>query len=124
MLYLLLLACTGTPDSTTPIKTETMACGTLACKATEVCLEESYPPECENRTDTGVDCPEGTTASMCGGAGFPCCCGPAPEMTYACVDASACGNTCDCIECPTGKACIPVGSESSGVFLCEELPMP
>ncbi len=120
-LLLLLLACTASKPTDDSVG---QSCGLLNCNAAESCLQESYEPTCENRTDTGAPCPEGTTASMCGGAGIACCCEPPPEMTYQCVDATACGNTCDCISCPGDKACISVGSESSGVFLCEELPKP
>ncbi|MDP2316381.1 MAG: hypothetical protein Q8P41_26015 [Pseudomonadota bacterium] len=125
MIHLLLLLA-GCPPTDTPEDTATLACGTLTCTGAEVCIQESYEPECENRTDTGAACPEGTTASMCGGAGIPCCCGAAPEQTYSCHDAGTCGDTpaCDCLGdvCPEGKECMGSGSES--VFTCSEPPKP
>lgn len=122
MTFLLLLLCCTVAE--TKDDSSGKSCGSLSCKPGESCLQESYPPACENRADTGTPCPEGTTATLCGGAGIACCCEPPPEMTYQCIDATACGNSCDCISCPEGKACTTVGSQTSGVFLCEELPMP
>jgi hypothetical protein len=127
---LLLLFFAGCPPAKTPPDTAGgVACGSaLTCGADEVCVQENYPADCENRTDTGAACPEGTTATRCGGAGMPCCCGPTPDPSYQCYAPSGCGDvaTCDCVSaaCPSGKACTAVGSETSGLFLCEELPVP
>lgn len=123
MRLLLVLILAGCP----PTKRDTGApCGEEACGLTQVCLQESFPPECQNRDDTGAACPDGTTATRCGGAGIPCCCGPAPALAEACLDAPACGATptCDCLGdvCPDGKECHTTGD--ARVFLCEELPKP
>jgi hypothetical protein len=136
-LLLLALVLVGCPDPK-PVDTDTsveagveagVACGTeLTCEAAEVCVQEAFEPACTPLTDSGATCPEGTTETMCGGAGQPCCCEPAPEMTYRCYAPSGCGDapTCDCVSaaCPSDKACMSVGSETSGVFQCEALPKP
>lgn len=131
MSELLLLLLAGCPDSEPPSDSSgaDFACGdTLTCTSTQVCVADHYPAECEDRTDTGAPCPEGTTATRCGGAGMPCCCEPAPEPIYRCEDASACGDTptCDCLGevCPASLACMSQASESGRTFVCEELPKP
>lgn len=79
MMLLLLLACPPTKtDDTSTTDTTPFACDALSCAETDLCVRQDYPAECTNREDTGAACPEGTTATMCGGAGIPCCCEPAP----------------------------------------------
>ncbi len=102
--------------------------GTFTCEGGKVCLQQSFAPDCTAHSDTDGACPDGTTEAMCGGDGHPCCCAPPPDMTFTCIDAGTCGDvpTCDCLGevCPRGKECIGVGAEASGVFLCEEPPVP
>lgn len=121
---LLLFACT----SGSPKDSGAISCGELSCEGETVCLRETYSPECVNRVDTAEPCPEGTTPSMCGGAGIPCCCEPAPAATYQCVSASACSAepACDCLGevCPEDKECTSVSSPTSGLFSCDELAKP
>lgn len=126
MLSFLLLLLAGCPNPE-PTDSSSIACGTaLTCTGSDVCVEQIDPAVCENREDTGVACPDGTTASQCGGAGLACCCGPTPDPTWQCWDAAACGDapTCDCVvdACPSGMGCAEV--EASGVFQCEELAKP
>ncbi len=129
---LILAACTGHPatDGTTrDTDVPAIACGAaLTCTGGKVCVEESEPPVCEARQDTDAPCPEGTTESLCGGAGYACCCGPTPPMTYQCYAPTGCGDTvrCDCVAaaCSEGKWCTGVSSETSGIFLCEDPPVP
>lgn len=129
MLPALLLILTGCPAPPPTDTTAGIPCGTtLTCTGDDVCVEQLDPPDCADREDTGVACPEGTTPSQCGGAGLPCCCGPTPEPTWQCWDATACGDapTCDCVAdaCPSNMTCTASGSETSGVFQCEEPAMP
>jgi hypothetical protein len=120
---LLVLLLGGCPPTTTDA-----TCGELTCTGGEVCLQESYEPECTNREDTGAACPDGTTATMCGGAGMPCCCGPDPARTSACIDPGACGATptCDCLGdiCPEGKMCVEQAADGGTELLCEPMPKP
>jgi len=119
MLLFLLLACP--PVKTDDTAVTPISCGTALCAATEVCVAESYSPTCESRSDTGASCPEGTTPTLCGGDGHPCCCGPTPAATYAC---QACGEapSCECVVCPAEKACS--ASASVREYICEELAVP
>ena len=123
LLFLLLAACSdGAPDDT-----EAIACGdTLRCTGDAICLQESFEPTCEDAPGEDPTCPEGTTLAMCGGDGHACCCGPRPEPRWACAVPTACDGaaTCDCVECPQGKECSTVGSETSGVFSCDEPAVP
>lgn len=126
LILLLAVACSTTPstDGADPI-----VCGPeLTCTGDRICLQERFPPTCTDRQDTDVACPEGTTESMCGGDGHPCCCGPTPANTYQCLDASTCGAvpTCDCVgeACPSEKQCSSLVSETSGMFTCEDWPVP
>ncbi len=126
---LLLLAGCPAPTPADTADTAGIACGdTLMCTGAAVCVREGYEPTCENVTDTAAECPEGTTASHCGGDGHPCCCGPMPDPTFQCYEPSGCGDTptCDCVEaaCPADKACSSLISETSGMFSCDELPKP
>jgi len=122
----------GCPD---PDKADTdpavtgVACGAeLTCDVNEVCIRTAYEPACTPLTDTAATCEEGTTYTRCGGDGQPCCCEPAPEMTYRCYAPTGCEGTptCDCVQsgCPVDLACMSVGSETSGVFQCEALAKP
>lgn len=117
---LLLLACVLTPDSTDPV-VATVACDTLSCGTDEVCIVEEYEPACENLYDTGMSCPEGTTLTMCGGAGIACCCEPPPPASYSCASCTS-EPSCDCVTCPADKACEATGT--TGTFRCAELPKP
>ncbi|MES2638391.1 MAG: hypothetical protein V4850_02885 [Myxococcota bacterium] len=126
--FLLLVGC-PTADKPDSSDTDPLACGeALTCDATAVCVRDSHEPDCEDRADTGAPCPEGTTASMCGGAGMPCCCGATPEPTYRCYEAGTCGEspTCDCLGavCGESEGCSSVGSETSRLYACDELPKP
>ena len=124
MLLFLLLACPPSKqDDTGATTTEPLVCDTLSCSGTDLCVQTLLPAECTNREDTGVACPEGTTPSMCGGAGIACCCEPAPDPTWEC---QACGATpsCDCVTCTAGTECMERASASGREFVCEELPMP
>lgn len=117
---LLLLACVLTPDSKDSTGTP-LACDTLTCGGDEVCVVEQYEPVCQNLDDTAGACPDGTTRSMCGGAGIPCCCEPTPAPTYSCAECSG-EPSCDCVTCPADKACEATGT--AGTFQCAELPKP
>ncbi|MBK9001117.1 MAG: hypothetical protein IPM35_35800 [Myxococcales bacterium] len=100
------------------------SCGSLGvCVAGTACVEEVFEPTCENLTDPNADCPAGKTKSMCGGAGFPCCCDPPPESQYACQPTTACKGSvdCSCITCPSNKMCTPT---AAGPFRCEDPPKP
>jgi hypothetical protein len=124
MMLLLLLACPPTKtDDTSTTDTTPFSCDTLSCAETDLCVRQDYPAECTNREDTGAACPEGTTATMCGGAGIPCCCEPAPVSTFTC---QACGDTpsCECVTCESGTDCMEQASTSGREFVCEELAMP
>jgi hypothetical protein len=128
LLLPLLAACLGTPpDSSGETAGAPLACGAaLSCEADDVCVAERYEPACDARADTGAACPDGTTATLCGGDGHPCCCAPAPEETYTCQGAAACGDTpsCACVTCPGDKACTERASETGREFVCEELAKP
>jgi hypothetical protein len=119
---LLLVACDGGDPA------GGIACGdALTCTGREVCVRESAPADCQALDgDSDASCPEGTTETMCGGAGYPCCCGPTPEPTWTCVVPDGCGGepTCECVPCEDGKQCTSVGSETSGVFSCDDPPAP
>lgn len=128
LLLLVLVACAG-PATTDDTGTGPIACGAaLTCGGGAVCVQEAFAPSCQTRLDTAVACPEGTTESMCGGAGMPCCCAPAPPMTYRCYEPAGCGTVpaCDCVQaaCSPDKQCMGVTSETSGIFRCEEPAAP
>lgn len=112
MLSLLLLLACGAPD---------VACDTLTCTGGAVCVATRAPPVCEDLVGEGT-CPEGTTETMCGGDGHPCCCGPTPAPVFACLDGCGATPSCDCVTCDEGLECQAQGTE--GVFACEELPVP
>ncbi len=121
LLLLLLLGCPTNGSDDSPAS---LACGTsLTCTGQQVCVREDYVPECGTRADTGVDCPEGTTPSQCGGAGVPCCCGPLPDPTYQCYEPTGCDEapTCDCVAdaCPADKMCSAV-LDTTRQFACAE----
>jgi hypothetical protein len=122
MLLLLLVACPlgKEPSDSEPVGD--LACGALTCGGEEVCVETFLPASCQNLTDTGDACPEGTTRTLCGGAGFPCCCEPAPDPTWAC---QTCAGTpsCDCVTCEGSQACTASGA-GERQFNCENLPKP
>ena len=105
-----------------------IACGkALTCSGAEVCVEVTYEPgNCTPLGDPNGKCPTDKFQTFCGGAGGVCCCDPPPPTTYSCNPGSGCAGavTCQCITCPDSKMCTPVGSETSGVFRCEEPPKP
>jgi hypothetical protein len=123
VLALVVIGClpaTPTPPGDPP------RCGpTLACRGDEVCVQQTYEPSCDERLDTGADCPEGTTPSRCGGVGYPCCCGDAPEPTWSCVAPIDCDGevTCACLPdaCSEG-ACEPTLDPDA--FVCAPLAKP
>lgn len=117
---LFFLACVLTPDSKDTAESP-VACDTLTCSGTDVCVMEEHEHVCQTLEDTAAGCPDGTTATMCGGAGIPCCCEPTPAPTWSCA---ACGEvaSCDCVTCPGDKVCEATGTE--GTFRCAELPKP
>lgn len=114
----LLLACgrdTSTPE-------DAFACGGASCPQDTLCVETTYDPSCVDLTDTGSACPDGTTRTLCGGAGLPCCCGEAPAPTYTC---QACYGTpsCDCVTCDDGKMCGGTGQDAR-LFVCASPDVP
>ena len=86
-----------------------------------VCVVTLAPPTCQDLPAEGA-CPEGTTETMCGGAGQPCCCAPAPAPAYECV--AGCGDTpsCDCVTCADSLECQPWSVPYT--FSCEALAVP
>jgi hypothetical protein len=84
-------------------------------------------PSCSPAPDDAGTCPDGTTASLCGGIGYACCCAPPPPPTYACVKAGGCSGerTCEClgITCPDGKMCLGQGGKPDE-FHCIPAPQP
>lgn len=103
-------------------------CGAaLTCTGADVCVEEVYEPtNCAPLTAPDVACPTDKLQTFCGGAGEICCCDAPAPSTFTCDAGSGCGATvdCACLTCPMGKQCTAVGSETSGVFRCEEPPKP
>ena len=102
-------------------------CGdALTCDAGDVCIVEPNEPECTN-LGKGETCPEGTTEQICGGAGFPCCCGPTPPPDYRCVSGAPCGGelpTCECLDpCTGGDECIAVAINEY-TFQCQAPALP
>lgn len=118
-MWLLLLGCLTSPSPEDSVRG--LACDSRSCGAGNVCLVESYEPACTNLADTGETCPDGTTRSMCGGAGIPCCCGATPDETFSCATCDG-EPSCDCVTCPGDKAC--EATTEAGVFRCAELPKP
>lgn len=125
-----LLACDDKSDGdSSTTATGALSCGSaLRCADSEVCIEQTHPEVCTDRSDTAEECPEGSTATRCGGIGTPCCCEPAPDSTYRCYDASLCAEpaTCDCAAaaCEESSGCAAVGDDASRLFRCEQLAMP
>lgn len=105
-----------------------IACGAqLTCTGADVCIEEVYEPtNCAPLIPPDVACPGDKFQTFCGGAGEICCCDAPAPSTFTCDAGTACGGTvdCSCLTCPMGKQCIAVGSETSGMFRCEEPPKP
>jgi hypothetical protein len=105
-----------------------IACGTqLTCTGSDVCIEEVYEPtNCTSLMPPDVACPGDKLQTFCGGAGEICCCDAPAPSTFTCDAGAGCGATvdCTCLTCPMGKQCIAVGSETSGMFRCEEPPKP
>lgn len=137
LLLLALSACSGDGDSTvkptddsvtrtTDSTAEPVACGpTLSCERGAVCVQENFEPVCIDRPDT-AGCPDGTSESMCGGDGHPCCCEPEADPRFRCVASRGCDAepACDCLGdvCPANKECM--ASADPGLFICEALAVP
>lgn len=105
-------------DSGTP------TCGSAgSCSVGTTCVEEVFEPACENLNDPSAECPAGKTKSICGGAGFECCCDPPPKSQYSCQPTTACKGSvdCSCITCPNGKMC---QATAAGPLRCEDPPKP
>jgi hypothetical protein len=112
-------------DTTSSTETggESFACGDIDCAADQACLTFGQQPMCENKQDD-QPCPEGTTETLCGGAGIPCCCGPTPASIYQCTATTECGEIVDC-GC-LAEVCTPQcwATADAKVFICEEGPAP
>ena len=120
LLLPLLFGCPGEKDTGGAI-----ACGaSLTCTSPAVCVRQDIEAVCENREDTATPCPDGTTESMCRGAGIACCCEPTPASTYSCFETSSCSDPigCDCVEaaCSESTDC----EAGDGFYVCHALPMP
>jgi hypothetical protein len=100
-------------------------CGAGVCTGGDVCRVLPIAPECSNLPD-GESCPEGTTETLCGGAGTPCCCGETPPPVEECMAPLGCEGappSCTCLEpsfCPEGRWCLDTATP--GRVLCEEPP--
>jgi hypothetical protein len=110
---------TGEAGSGTP-------CGEgLVCESGEVCVVVPLAPSCTVKEAETDLCPMGTTDSLCGGAGLPCCCEPAPPPTRSCVEAPGCVDApaCGCLPdvCPPASDCTDT---AQGEVTCTMLPPP
>jgi hypothetical protein len=101
-------------------------CGdALECQSGEACVATEVPAACTDKVNADAPCPGGTSDTLCGGAGFPCCCEPAPPPTRECVVATDCNGepSCACLPdaCDVGYQCF---DQADGELYCAELPKP
>jgi hypothetical protein len=98
------------------------------CDAGDVCVEEVFDPPCDNYDPKVEMCPVDTVPSQCGGAGIPCCCGPADPSVFTCLTPTDCTGTpdCECLGdiCEGEKMCQELGSKTGATFQCVTPPAP
>ena len=114
---------TGDSSETTGVTGEGLVCGELECGPGEVCLNFPQAPNCTDKPED-EPCPEGTEETLCGGAGFPCCCEPTPPPIFECVEPPG---GCAPVDCAClAELCVPTCSMTGTpeVFICEEPPAP
>lgn len=109
------LAATGPGCSSDPV-----TCGDTLCQDGEACVVQEQRPACTDRASDTDPCPAGTSATNCGGAGTPCCCGPTPAPSQTCT-ATDCGadTDCACFTCGVDAECV---DQEPGTVECRLLP--
>ncbi len=118
----------STTTATTGVGGGSVSCGNaLVCDPGAVCIVEDFEEPCSALAEDGGTCAPGEHMSMCGGIGYPCCCGQAPPSTFHCASPVGCGAepSCDCLdkECPGDKMCQGIGGKPSE-FHCVTPPKP
>ncbi|MEM6294586.1 MAG: hypothetical protein AAGA54_25150 [Myxococcota bacterium] len=101
-----------------------ISCGPdLVCDAGQACIRTPQDAACTSvsTNEENPQCPDGTMLTACGGAGGPCCCGPTPPPTYACIDAPECGGppTCECLAAPCDPQEFCSNTTNEGEVICE-----
>lgn len=103
-------------------------CGpTLLCGPHQVCIVDEMDTPCSPAPEDGGACAPGTTMSLCGGIGYPCCCGQAPPSDFRCEPLPDCdgGPSCECAGdvCGKSKMCQMIGGKPSELH-CVSPPQP